>query len=148
MEELTDYLDALVEGDQEKLRSTEREAAKSEEEAMPAKAQKLYDFFQSKRVRSEELADIRRAVEEEISAKAVELARKSAKVIQIVERASSDESFRQALLESPEHAAESLGLTLNPYELAALSDLREDDMAAHPRQLDERILKRRGPNPF
>jgi hypothetical protein len=60
---------------------------------------------------------------------------------QLISRALGDEGFRTQLVEDPEKAATALGLTLTPYELAALRTLDSDKLAALIEDLDERVSK-------
>jgi hypothetical protein len=60
---------------------------------------------------------------------------------QLIGRALSDEGFRIQLIEDPEKAALRMGLTLAPYELAALKTLDQNQLASLIDDLDERISK-------
>jgi hypothetical protein len=60
---------------------------------------------------------------------------------QLIGRALSDEGFRAQLIEDPEQAARGLGLTLTPYELAALRTMDVNKLASLIQDLDERISK-------
>ncbi|MBM3134233.1 MAG: hypothetical protein FJZ89_02890 [Chloroflexi bacterium] len=60
---------------------------------------------------------------------------------QLISRALSDEGFRARLIEDPEQAARGLGLTLTPYELAALRTMDTNQLASLIQDLDERISK-------
>ncbi len=60
---------------------------------------------------------------------------------QLISRAFSDEGFRSQLMEDPERAALRMGLTLTPYELAALKTLGQNELASLIEDLDERISK-------
>ncbi len=60
---------------------------------------------------------------------------------QLIGRALSDEGFRAQLIEDPEKAAMGLGLTLTPYELAALRTMDAHKLASLIQDLDERISK-------
>jgi hypothetical protein len=60
---------------------------------------------------------------------------------QLVSRALSDEGFRAQLIEDPEKAALRMGLTLAPYELAALKTLDQNELASLIEDLDERVSK-------
>jgi hypothetical protein len=60
---------------------------------------------------------------------------------QLIGRALSDEGFRAQLIEDPEKAARGLGLTLTPYELAALRTMDVNKLASLIQDLDERISK-------
>jgi hypothetical protein len=60
---------------------------------------------------------------------------------QLIGRALSDEGFRAQLIEDPEQAARGLGLTLTPYELAALRTMDANKLASLIQDLDERISK-------
>ena len=59
----------------------------------------------------------------------------------LISRALSDEVFRAQLIEDPERAALRMGLTLAPYELAALKTLDQHELASLIKELDERVLK-------
>jgi len=59
----------------------------------------------------------------------------------LISRAFSDEGFRAQLIEDPETAALRMGLTLAPYELAALKTLDQNELASLIEDLDERISK-------
>lgn len=60
---------------------------------------------------------------------------------QLISRALSDEGFRAQLIEDPEKAALRMGLTLAPYELAALKTLDQNELASLIEELDERVSK-------
>jgi len=60
---------------------------------------------------------------------------------QLISRALSDEGFRAQLIEDPEKAARGMGLTLTPYELAALRTLDPNELASLIEELDERVSK-------
>jgi hypothetical protein len=60
---------------------------------------------------------------------------------QLISRALSDEGFRTQLIEDPERAALRMGLTLTPYELAALKTLDQNQLASLIEELDERVSK-------
>ena len=59
----------------------------------------------------------------------------------LISRALSDEGFRAQLIEDPERAALRMGLTLAPYELAALKTLDQNELASLIEELDERVSK-------
>jgi len=59
----------------------------------------------------------------------------------LISRAFSDEGFRAQLIEDPATAALRMGLTLAPYELAALKTLDQNELASLIEDLDERISK-------
>ena len=59
----------------------------------------------------------------------------------LISRAFSDEGFRAQLIEDPERAALRMGLTLTPYELAALKTLDQNELVSLIEELDERVLK-------
>jgi len=59
----------------------------------------------------------------------------------LISRALSDEGFRAQLIEDPEKAARGMGLTLTPYELAALRTLDPNELASLIEELDERVSK-------
>jgi hypothetical protein len=59
----------------------------------------------------------------------------------LISRALSDEGFRAQLIEDPEKAALRMGLTLAPYELAALKTLDQNELASLIEELDERVSK-------
>ena len=59
----------------------------------------------------------------------------------LISRAFSDEGFRTQLIEDPERAALRMGLTLTPYELAALKTLDQNKLASLFEELDERVSK-------
>jgi hypothetical protein len=59
----------------------------------------------------------------------------------LISRALSDEGFRAQLIEDSEKAALRMGLTLSPYELAALKTLDQNELASLFEELDERVSK-------
>ena len=63
------------------------------------------------------------------------------KIRRIIDKATSDETFRKSFFRDMVAACGSIGLSLTPQEMAALRELKEDSVEEFANSLDERISK-------
>ena len=65
----------------------------------------------------------------------------SEKIRRIIDKAVTDEAFQKSFFRDMASACRSIGLSLTPQEMAALRELKEDDVEEFANSLDERISK-------